>query len=87
MANFHIDNAIDMVRIKLSDNKVFPFVMLFKDGVTKRELVTFFLAILEMVKEKEILLKQETKFKEIYVFKREENSITTKIEEITENNN
>lgn len=87
MANFHIDNAIDMVRIKLSENKVFPFVMLFKDGVTKRELVTFFLAILEMVKEKEILLKQETKFKEIYVFKREENSITTKIEEITENNN
>ena len=87
MANFHIDNAIDMVRIKLSENKVFPFVMLFKDGVTKRELVTFFLAILEMVKEKEILLKQETKFKEIYVFKREGNSITTKIEEITENNN
>ena len=87
MANFHIDNAIDMVRIKLSDNKVFPFVMLFKDGVTKRELVTFFLAILEMVKEKEILLKQETKFKEIYVFKREENSITAKIEEIAENNN
>ena len=87
MANFHIDNAIDMVRIKLSENKIFPFVMLFKDGVTKRELVTFFLAILEMVKEKEILLKQETKFKEIYVFKREENSITTKIEEITENNN
>ena len=87
MANFHIDNAIDMVRIKLLENKVFPFVMLFKDGVTKRELVTFFLAILEMVKEKEILLKQETKFKEIYVFKREENSITTKIEEITENNN
>ena len=87
MANFHIDNAIDMVRIKLSENKVFPFVMLFKDGVTKRELVTFFLAILEMVKEKEILLKQETKFKEIYVFKREENSITTKIEEIAENNN
>ena len=65
----------------------FPFVMLFKDGVTKRELVTFFLAILEMVKEKEILLKQETKFKEIYVFKREENSITAKIEEIAENNN
>ena len=87
MANFHIDNAIDMVRIKLLENKIFPFVMLFKDGVTKRELVTFFLALLEMVKEKEILLKQETKFKEIYVFKREENSIAGKIEEMTENNN
>ena len=61
--------------------------MLFKDGVTKRELVPFFLALLEMVKEKEILLKQETKFKEIYVFKREENSIAGKIEELTENNN
>ena len=51
--------------------------MLFKDGVTKRELVTFFLAILELTKEREILLKQETRFKEIYVFKREENSIIT----------
>lgn len=75
MSNFHIDNAIDMIRIKLSENKVFPFIMLFKDGVTKRELVTFFLAILELAKEKEILLKQEMKFKEIYVFKREESPI------------
>ena len=77
MSNFHIDNAIDMIRIKLSENKIFPFIMLFKDGVTKRELVTFFLAILELTKEREILLKQEMRFKEIYVFKREENSIIT----------
>ena len=77
MSNFHIDTAIDMIRIKLSENKIFPFIMLFKDGVTKRELVTFFLAILELTKEREILLKQEMRFKEIYVFKREENSIIT----------
>lgn len=75
MSNFHIDNAIDMIRIKLSETAFFPFIMLFKNGVTKRQLVTFFLAMLELVKEKEILLKQEMKFKEIYVFKRDEKFI------------
>ncbi|MEI0526011.1 segregation/condensation protein A [Brachyspira murdochii] len=76
MSNFHIDNAIDMIRIKLSETAFFPFIVLFKDGVTKRQLVTFFLAMLELVKEKEILLKQEMRFKEIYVFKRDERFIS-----------
>ncbi|WP_300370024.1 segregation/condensation protein A [Brachyspira sp.] len=83
MSNFHIDNAIDMIRIKLSETAFFPFVTLFKDGVTKRQLVTFFLAMLELVKEKEILLKQEMKFKEIYVFKRDD-SFMHKIKNNTE---
>ena len=83
MSNFHIDNAIDMIRIKLSETSVFPFIVLFKDGVTKRQLVTFFLAMLELVKEKEILLKQEMRFKEIYVFKRDENFVP-KVEETDE---
>lgn len=74
MSNFHIDNAIDMIRIKLSEEDVFPFIVLFKDGVTKRQLVTFFLAMLELVKEKEILLKQDIKFGNIYVFKRKEDN-------------
>ncbi|WP_028331104.1 segregation and condensation protein A [Brachyspira alvinipulli] len=88
MSNFHIDNAIDMIRIKLSESAFFPFIVLFKDGVTKRQLVTFFLAMLELVKEKEILLKQEMRFKEIYVFKRDE-TLMPKSEETTkeENNN
>ena len=68
------DNAIDMIRIKLSEEDVFPFIVLFKDGVTKRQLVTFFLAMLELVKEKEILLKQDIKFGDIYVFKRKDNN-------------
>ena len=34
MSNFHIDNAIDMIRIKLAEEDVFPFIVLFKDGVT-----------------------------------------------------
>ena len=80
MSNFHIDNAIDMIRIKLSETAFFPFIVLFKDGVTKRQLVTFFLAMLELVKEKEILLKQEMRFKEIYVFKRDERFMS-KVEE------
>ena len=86
MSNFHIDNAIDMIRIKLSETSVFPFIVLFKDGVTKRQLVTFFLAMLELVKEKEILLKQEMRFKEIYVFKRDENFMP-KAEETDESDN
>ncbi len=84
MSNFHIDNAIDMIRIKLSETAFFPFIMLFKNGVTKRQLVTFFLAILELVKEKEILIKQEMKFKDIYIFKRDESFIPKKDEELLE---
>ncbi|OEJ16125.1 chromosome segregation protein ScpA [Brachyspira hampsonii] len=89
MSNFHIDNAIDMIRIKLSETAFFPFITLFKDGVTKRQLVTFFLAMLELVKEKEILLKQEMKFREIYVFKRDESFMNKNNEDTSkeENNN
>lgn len=71
MANFHIDDAIEMIHIKLSESKSFPFTVLFKDGVTKRQLVTFFLAILELVKEKHIFLKQDIKFHDIYIFFRD----------------
>ena len=71
--NFHIDDAIEMVNLKIAESSMFPFISLFKNGITKRELVTFFLALLEMVKEKNILLKQDAKFQEIYIFKREEN--------------
>ncbi len=87
MSNFHIDNAIDMIRIKLSESAFFPFIVLFKDGVTKRQLVTFFLAMLELVKEKEILLKQEMRFKEIYVFKRDETLMPKSEETAKEENN
>lgn len=87
MSNFHIDNAIDMIRIKLSETAFFPFIVLFKDGVTKRQLVTFFLAMLELVKEKEILLKQEMRFKEIYVFKRDERFIHKENSDGEEENN
>ena len=87
MSNFHIDNAIDMIRIKLSESAFFPFIVLFKDGVTKRQLVTLFLAILELVKEKEILLKQEMRFKEIYVFKRDETLMPKSEETAKEENN
>lgn len=73
MNNFHIDNAIDMIKLKLSENNNFIFTELFKDGITKRQLVIFFLAILELVKEKVILLQQEAKFREIYIIKRENN--------------
>ena len=87
MSNFHIDNAIDMIRIKLSESAFFPFIVLFKDGVTKRQLVTFFLAMLELVKEKEILLKQEMRFKEIYVFKRDETLMPKSEDTAKEENN
>ena len=41
--------------------------------------------MLELVKEKEILLKQEMKFKEIYVFKRDERFMPKKEDEKNDN--
>lgn len=70
--NFYIEDAINMINIKLTDSNAFPFTVLFKEGITRRELVTFFLAMLEMTREKYILLKQESRFQEIYIFKRED---------------
>lgn len=70
--NFHIEDAINMINIKLTDTSHFPFTALFREGITKRELVTFFLAMLEMAREKYILLKQQARFKEIYILKRED---------------
>ncbi len=64
----NIEDAIDMVKLKLTDNSKFLFVDLFTQGITKRELVTFFLAILELVKENSIRLKQDTRFNDIYIF-------------------
>lgn len=67
-ATLYLEDAINMIKLKLQDNKNFQFVELFSEGVTKRELVTFFLAILEMVKENIIKLRQDKRFKEIYIF-------------------
>ncbi len=64
----NIEDAMGMVRLKLTDNSKFLFVDLFSEGITKRELVTFFLAILEMVKENSISIKQDSRFKDIYIF-------------------
>ena len=52
MSNFHIDNAIDMIRIKLSENKIFPFIMLFKDGVTKKRISDFLFSNIRTYKRK-----------------------------------
>ncbi len=73
--NFHIDDAIEMIRVKLVESPMFSFIELFRNGITKRELVTFFLALLEMVKEKDILLKQDARFREIYIFEREKKEV------------
>lgn len=75
-AMLHIDGAIELIRVKLADKKQFPFTELFFEGITKRELVTFFLAILEMVKEKDIKLLQEKRFRDIYIFPCDENILS-----------
>ncbi len=67
-ATLYLEDAINMIKLKLKDNKNFSFVELFSEGITKRELVTFFLAILEMVKENIIKLRQDKRFKEIHIF-------------------
>ncbi len=67
-ASLHLEDAIDMIKVKLSGQQNFLFVDLFSEGITKRELVIFFLAILEMVKENLIRLRQDKRFKDIYIF-------------------
>ncbi len=67
-ASLHLEDAIDMIKVKLKGQDNFLFVDLFSEGITKRELVIFFLAILEMVKENLIRLRQDKRFKDIYIF-------------------
>ncbi len=67
---FTVDEKMSAIRDKLSAFKQFSFRSLFSEEVTKNEVIVTFLALLEMLKLKEITLKQEKTFGEIQLIRR-----------------
>lgn len=66
-----VEQGMEQVRSKLKSNNNFLFSELFGDKPSKVELVSIFLALLEMVRIREIAIKQHQLFGEIRIFQRE----------------
>ena len=62
-----VKERIDKIRNVLKTHKKVSFVSLFKEDHTKPYIVVTFLSILEMAKNKELIIKQESNFKDIYI--------------------
>lgn len=67
---FTVEDKISRVRGRLEFEDSFEFNMLFDEYITKEEVVVTFLALLELLKLKEINITQEALFGEIYIQKR-----------------
>ena len=62
---FNISNELETIRIQFTKIKKMPFLHLFSQAVTKLKVVVTFMAILEMIQNREILLVQDNVFGEI----------------------
>jgi len=67
--NITVGMKIEEIRLKLDEREEFDFLELIDDVFNVLELVVTFLAILEMVKIKEIVVKQHKLFGDIKIFK------------------
>lgn len=67
---FTVDEKITRVRARLNGEETFPFSSLFDTRISKEEVVVTFLALLELLKLKEISIVQEALFDEIMISKR-----------------
>lgn len=67
---FTVDEKITKVRQKLAREETFAFSSLFDAKITKEEVVVTFLALLELLKLKEIGIVQEALFDDIIISKR-----------------
>ena len=67
---FTVEDKIARVRKRLLSEEAFEFNMLFGEIITKEEVVVTFLALLELLKLKEITIVQENLFGEIMIQKR-----------------
>lgn len=67
MNRFTIEDAVTMIQVKLKDRGQFDFIELFEERTSRKELVTFFIAILELVRNTEIVLKQQSYFESIFI--------------------
>lgn len=62
---FNISNELETIRVQFTKIKKMPFLHLFQQAVTKLKVVVTFMAILEMIQNKELLLVQDNVFGEI----------------------
>lgn len=70
-AEFSVEEKMDEIRSILERSSSFSFFELFEDLTLNRsEVIATFLAILELVKGREIILQQKTTFEDIYIFKK-----------------
>ena len=67
---YTVDDKIFKVRQRLLSQDAFTFTMLFDESISKEEVVVTFLALLELLKLKEISIVQEALFGEIQIVKR-----------------
>ena len=67
---YTVDEKISRVRQRLLSQDAFTFTMLFDESITKEEVVVTFLALLELLKLKEISIVQEALFGDIQIVKR-----------------
>lgn len=63
-----IEEKIEDILEKLKNKRVIKFRELFKDCKRKIEVIVYFLAVLELIKQKRIWVKQEGLFSEIYIY-------------------
>ncbi|GAB6108881.1 segregation and condensation protein A [Fusibacter bizertensis] len=68
---YTVDDKISVVRKRLVCDEKFEFSTLFAELITKEEVVVTFLALLELLKLKEVRIKQETLFGDIIIEKRD----------------
>jgi len=71
---FTIDDKIKEITKLLVTRQTFYFEELFKDSIDKYEIIVTFLAILEMVKRKLVIVEQEINFDKILIKRRKINS-------------
>ncbi|MBI4977973.1 MAG: segregation/condensation protein A [Spirochaetes bacterium] len=65
---FSVADATSLIMVKTREQQMFSFFELLNERLTKRNLIIFFLAILELVTNRTIQLKQDKQFNEIYIF-------------------
>lgn len=80
LAEVSVEECITMIRERLAGEKNFLFTDIFPQMPNKIKLVATFLAILEMVRLKEIILKQHAIFGDIRIFMRNFNQTTGRCE-------
>lgn len=67
---FNVEDKIDLIHSLLAENESFNYFDLIKIEMSKLELICTFLAILELVKQQQIMIKQHVIFGDIHVVRK-----------------